>query len=163
MYQVTKTYGHELGLSACFRQWKAKSHCRFLHGYPLSFKLTFSANHLDENNWVIDFGGLKEVKQWLCDTFDHKLVIAADDPNREQLEALAGGTHHAGSLIWDKPQLADPVVLPTVGCEGFAKYVFDHVNLWLIENKHNPRVCLDSVEVREHGGNSAIYAGLQIR
>lgn len=31
----TKTYGHNIGLSAVFRQPHADSHCRFLHGYSL--------------------------------------------------------------------------------------------------------------------------------
>lgn len=29
-YVSTKTYGHEVGLSATFRQWRASSHCRLL-------------------------------------------------------------------------------------------------------------------------------------
>jgi 6-pyruvoyltetrahydropterin/6-carboxytetrahydropterin synthase len=55
LHFVKKTYGHELGLSTCFRQHRAKSHCRFLHGYPLSFTFTFAATQRDENGWVIDF------------------------------------------------------------------------------------------------------------
>ena len=55
----TKTYGHNIGLSAVFRQLHADSHCRFLHGYSLQFKFTFGCDELDEKNWVVDFGGLK--------------------------------------------------------------------------------------------------------
>lgn len=47
-YLSTKTYGHEVGLSATFRQWRAKSHCRLLHGYSLSFRFEFEANTLDD-------------------------------------------------------------------------------------------------------------------
>jgi 6-pyruvoyltetrahydropterin/6-carboxytetrahydropterin synthase len=150
---VTKTYGHDLGLSACFRQWRAKSHCRFLHGFPLSFKLTFQATSLDENNWVIDFGGLKEVKAWLCETFDHNLIVAGDDPQLARIMALG----EEG----DELPLAQVVILPYVGCEGFAEYVAAHVKRWLHIN--HPDDCRDrglrlyEVEVREHGGNSAIY------
>ena len=150
MYKVTKTYPHELGLSACFRQHRAKSHCRFLHGYPLSFKLTFGAKELDENNWVLDFGGLKEVKAWLCETFDHRLVVANDDPARDFLVSLGQATD-------DRPQLAQPLIIPNVGCEAFARYVFDYVKAWLNRNGHSSRVRLLEVEVREHGGNSGIY------
>ena len=146
MFYVTKTYGHELGLSACFRQWKAKSHCRFLHGYPLSFKLQFGCND-DEllNDWVLDFGGLKEVKAWLVDNFDHRMLIADDDPMKDELAALAG------------LGLANPIIIPGVGCESFAKIVYDRVTDWLGDTRQAPRVFLHSVEVREHGGNSAIY------
>ena len=35
MYRSSKTYGHEIGLSAAFRQWRAQSHCRLIHGYAL--------------------------------------------------------------------------------------------------------------------------------
>ena len=36
VWRSTKTYGHEEGLSCCFRQWRAThSHCRLLHGYAL--------------------------------------------------------------------------------------------------------------------------------
>lgn len=151
MYYVTKTYDHSLGLSACFRQWRADhSHCRFLHGYALSFKLTFAAATLDERNWVIDFGGLKPVKQFLVDHFDHKLAIAEDDPHMDELAALAG------------VDAADPLILPGVGCEAFAKFVYDWLCEWLLEQLGSDiqaRVSIVSVEVREHGGNSAIYDG----
>ena len=44
VWRSTKTYGHEEGLSCCFRQWRAThSHCRLLHGYALSFRLTFAS------------------------------------------------------------------------------------------------------------------------
>lgn len=161
MYFVTKTYGHELGLSACFRQWKATSHCRFLHGYPLSFKLMFGCADPDLlNDWVLDFGGLKEIKAWLCETFDHKLLVAEDDPQIVQL-SLMDGARASHGIDFDK--VADVLVVPRVGCEGFARYVFDHVFDWLGDNGHAPRVFLHSVEVREHGGNSAIYQNENVR
>lgn len=159
MYKSTKTFGHELGLSACFRQWRAKSHCRLLHGYPLAFTLTFGADELDERNWVIDFGGLKDVKAFLVETFDHKLVVAADDPQLERLRDLGGSAPVTRNTSLDgfHPSLADVMVIPNVGCEAFAAYVFDHVDAWLIDAGHSPRVHLISVECREHGGNSAIF------
>lgn len=149
MHLVTKTYGHNLGLSACFRQPRATSHCRFLHGYALAFKLTFAADKLDENNWVIDFGSLKLVKKMLVDTFDHKLLVAEDDPCLEEITALAG------------VDCANPLVLPAVGCEAFARHVFDWVYDWL--DNTDPMgyrirgLRLIEVECREHGANSAIY------
>lgn len=159
MYKVTKTYGHELGLSACFRQWRAQSHCRFLHGYPLSFKLTFEAKELDENNWVLDFGGLKEVKAWLVETFDHRLLIAEDDPQRDRLcdlgRDISGRAPSYGGATGEL--LGNTLVIPAVGCEGFARYVHSYVAAWLFEQGHAPRVRLVSVEVREHAGNSAIF------
>lgn len=146
MYQVVKTYGHDLGLSAVFRQWRAvHSHCSVLHGYALAVTLKFEAEELDDRNWVIDFGGLKEIKEWLKSVFDHKLLVAEDDPEKDEICALAG------------LGIADVLVIPSVGCEGFARYIYDHVGEWLFDLALPNYPRLVSVEVAEHGGNSAIY------
>jgi len=144
MFRSTKHYGHELGLSACFRQWRANSHCNLLHGYALAFTFTFEAEYLDERNWVVDFGGLDRLKERLKHNFDHKLVVAQDDPHLETLCALA------------QDQLASVMVLPYVGCEAFAKFGFQLAQDVLAHmGVIHARVV--SCEVREHGANSAIY------
>ena len=146
-WRSTKTYGHNEGLSACFRQWRAKhSHCRFLHGYALSFRFTFEAYDLDDRNWVMDFGGLKELKAWLKDTFDHKTVVAFDDPKKEYFGDLAN-EGVADVLFLDEGQ--------HVGCERFAEMAGKWISDWLASN--NPRVRCIEVECREHGANSAIW------
>lgn len=142
-YRVTKKYGHDLGLSSCFRQWAADSHCAYLHGYALSFELVFESEGLDSRNWVIDFGSLKWIKEFLVATFDHRLLIAADDPHLDELSALAG----LGAC--------DPVVLVNgVGCEAFAELVF-----WYVAEKLSDHVRLVQVTCAEHGANSATYIG----
>lgn len=143
-YASTKTYGHEIGLSACFRQWRADSHCRFLHGYALAVRLEFEADTLDARNWVMDFGSLKLLKAWLQNTFDHKTLVAEDDPALKRFENL------------DRDGLIQLMVVPATGCEAFAKLIFDHTNKWLRAEGHAPRIRLREVEVREHGANSAI-------
>lgn len=144
-YISTKTWGHEVGLSCCFRQWRADSHCRFLHGYALSVRVEFEAEVLDVRNWVVDFGGLKSFKGMLEDTFDHKLLVAEDDPLKDDLATLAG----LGA--------ADVVVIPATGCERFAEFIFGAAETWLQDNGYGERVTVRLVEVKEHGANSAIY------
>jgi 6-pyruvoyltetrahydropterin/6-carboxytetrahydropterin synthase len=146
MYQSTKTYGHELGLSCCFRQWRADSHCSLLHGYAISVKLTFESPTLDGCGWVMDFGGLKPIKKLLEQRFDHKTIVAEDDPEKDYICSLAG------------LGIADVIVVPATGCEAFAFQIYNMVALWLHEN-HGGRVSIASVEVREHGANSAIFKG----
>lgn len=146
-YQSTKTFGHHLGLSVAFRQHKAGSHCRFVHGYALAFRFVFEADELDERHWVVDFGSLKSLKGWLEDTFDHKVIVAEDDP---QIAWFREG-HRLGVL--------DLVELPAAGCEKFAEYVFGATETWLEANGYVPRCRLVSVEVMEHGANSAIFTG----
>lgn len=147
MYKSTKTFGHELGLSCCFRQHKADSHCRLLHGYALAIHIEFGAEELDARNWVVDFGSLKALKGILEDNFDHKLLVAEDDPMKDELCMLAG------------LGLAEVIVLPKVGCEAFAEMIFKVTEQWLRDAGYGERVSVCSVEVREHGANSAIYLG----
>lgn len=143
-YQSSKTYEHSVGLSCCFRQWRAShSHCQYLHGYSLQVALHFESKELDRRNWVVDFGDLKEIKQWLQDTFDHKTVIAEDDPMLQLF-------HHL-----DDQGIIDLKVLPDVGCEKFAELIYNRVDAWLKESNHE-HAYLKRVEVREHGGNSGI-------
>lgn len=144
-YRSTKTFGHELGLSAAFRQWRAESHCRLIHGYALSIKVTFEAEELDVRNWVVDFGSLKSFKGMLENTFDHKLLVAEDDPMLGELVEL----QNCG--------LAQVVVVPATGCEAFAKLIYEYAQVWLKDNGYSPRCKVVEVEVREHGANSAIY------
>lgn len=162
-YYSTKTYGNDRGLSCCFRQWRAThSHCSLLHGYSIGIKLIFESDTLDSRNWVMDFGGLKMFKEWAEYMFDHTLVIAQDDPEREtfeRLNAITGGYNNQG--------VVDLRIVEGVGCEMFAKMCYDKMAELLEEmkqNKHsrypvNSNVRLVSAEVFEHEANSAIYAG----
>jgi 6-pyruvoyltetrahydropterin/6-carboxytetrahydropterin synthase len=163
MYRVTKTYGHNLGLSATFRQWRAESHCHFMHGYALAVTLMFACEELNANNWVIDFGSLKPVKKWLEDNFDHKTLVAQDDPELEVVRSLAEGnlnTSGDNSISGAYP-LFDVVIVPDTGCEAFARFIADNtiniLNNNPLQGGVSKGLCLESVEVREHGANSAIY------
>ena len=137
-----KKYGHERGLSAAFRQWRADSHCRFMHGYSLEFEFVFGANELDGNNWVVDFGGLKELELWLRNNFDHKTLVAEDDPMLTELELM-----HQNGVI-------DMVRVAGTGCEMFAKMAMEYSSE-LINSIYGSRCWVESVTVREHGANSA--------
>ena len=139
----SKKYGHERGLSAAFRQWRAKSHCKFMHGYSLEFEFVFGTHELDENNWVVDFGGLKELEAWLKLNFDHKTLVASDDPNYSSFEEM-----HENGII-------DMVTVEGTGCEMFAKMAMEYSEE-LILNITKGRCWVVSVTVREHGANSAI-------
>jgi 6-pyruvoyltetrahydropterin/6-carboxytetrahydropterin synthase len=139
----TSTKVLELG-SCAFRQPKAHSHCRFLHGYRLTAKFWFKASQLDEHNWVVDFGSLDHLKKVLKKQFDHTTVIDKSDPYIDSLEGLNG----AGVL--------DLRVMDGVGIEKFAEYCFKISNGVILEQSDG-RCWVDKVEVFEHENNSAIY------
>ena len=83
-----KTYTHATGHSCAFRQWKADSHCNLIHGYALQFEFTFGGDELDERNWIVDFGGLKPLKEWLKHMFDHTYLVATNDPELATFQML---------------------------------------------------------------------------
>jgi len=141
----TKTYGHNIGLSAVFRQPNADhSHCHLLHGYSLAFKFTFGCSELDEKNWAVDFGGLKPLKAWLEDNFDHKVAIDRADPMLYRLEEL------------EKAGLAEIRLFDGVGTEKFAEHAWRFADQ-LVREQTDGRCWCESCECSEHGANSAIY------
>jgi 6-pyruvoyltetrahydropterin/6-carboxytetrahydropterin synthase len=106
----------------------------------------------------MDFGGLKEFKAWADHMFDHTLVIAEDDPHLttfQKLNEIAGGFENSG--------VCDLRIVPGVGCEMFAKMAYDKMAELLTSGDMrypiNPTVRVKSVEVFEHGANSATYEG----
>ena len=163
-FYSTKTYGNDRGLSCCFRQWRAThSHCRLLHGYSIGVKIIFECEELDVRNWVMDFGGLKEFKGWLEYMFDHTTLIAKDDPHLDNFRQLSTmGKNIMGSA----PGLGilELREVEGVGCEKFAEMCYQKLYNILQTSKENhtllnPTVRVKSVEVFEHGANSAIYEG----
>lgn len=144
-FKSSKTYEHNLGLSVCFRQPKADSHCNKLHGYSLKIKFEFSATELDKTNWVVDFGSMKSLKAMLEDDFDHKTIVAEDDPEMEWFREA------------EKRGIVDLIVYPKVGMEMFSYYIYQAALSWLESNGYADRVQLDQVTVWEHPANSASY------
>ena len=131
--------------STAFRQWRADSHCKLIHGYRLQCKIWFTANELDERNWVYDFGGCKEIKNILEKQFDHTTCVAGDDPELETFKMLS-----------EKGMIDLRIMEDGVGIEKTAEWVFSTVNNY-VRATTKDRVEIVKVEVWEHEGNSAIY------
>lgn len=149
-FQSTKLFD---GFSCVFRQWRAdNTHCRFLHGYGVSFRVWFEGD-LDERNWVWDFGGMKRAKgtidgmspkAWMDYTFDHTLIVAEDDPEIKTFKQM------------DTNGVAQVRIIPATGAEQFAKFIFDKLNPF-IQEETDGRVKVTRVEFMEHNKNTAIY------
>ncbi|MEC8617863.1 MAG: 6-carboxytetrahydropterin synthase [Bacteroidota bacterium] len=145
-FKSTKTYKSNKVFSCCFRQFKATSHCRFLHGYSLEINLEFEAKELDERNWVVDFGGLKDVEKQFTKTFDHKTLIDNNDP------------HIAWFKMGENLGILQLVILEDgVGCEMFALKIHKLAKDWLNNSEFANRCEITKVEVKEHDTKSAIY------
>ena len=150
-FQSSKVFD---GFSTVFRQWKAEdTHCRFLHGYGISFKVYFEGG-LDERNWVWDFGGMKRAKtkidgkspkEWMDYMFDHTLVVAEDDPELKAFQQM------------DTAGVAQVRVIPATGAEKFAEYIYTKLNKF-VDTETEGRVRVTKVKFMEHGKNAAYYS-----
>lgn len=152
-FQSTKLFD---GFSTVFRQWKADgTHCRFLHGYGISFRVWFEGD-LDERNWVWDFGGMKRAttkidgmtpKEWMDYMFDHTVLVAEGDP----MMHFFVEAEHVGLI-----QLR---IVPATGAEKFAEFIYNKLNPFVLEETNN-RVRVTRVEFLEHNKNTAIFGEL---
>tara|TARA_B000000475_G_scaffold2392_1_gene2113 strand:- start:1949 stop:2413 length:465 start_codon:yes stop_codon:yes gene_type:complete len=150
-FQSSKVFD---GFSTVFRQWKATTtHCRFVHGYGVSFKVYFEGD-LDHRNWVWDFGGMKRAKTqidgmspkaWMDYMFDHTLVVAEDDPELEAFKQM------------DTAGVAQVRVIPATGAEKFAEYIYHKLNDF-VKTETDNRVRVVKVKFAEHGKNAAYYS-----
>ena len=141
------------GFTCCFRQWRAKhTHCSFLHGYAISFKVYFEGD-LDENNWVWDFGGMKRAKtqidgkspkEWMDYMFDHTLIVAEDDPFIKAFQQM------------EEAGVAQVRIIPATGAEKFAEYIYNKLNKF-VDTETEGRVRVTKVKFMEHGKNAACY------
>ena len=149
-FQSSKVFD---GFSTVFRQWKAENtHCRFVHGYGISFKVYFEGE-LDNRNWVWDFGGMKRAKTlidgkqpkaWMDYMFDHTMIIAADDPEVKAFQQM------------DAVGVAQVRVIPATGAEKFAEYIYNKLNEF-VKTETDNRVRVIKVKFMEHGKNAAYY------
>jgi len=150
MFRSTKKFD---GFSTVFRQWKANTtHCQYLHGYDVEFEITFEGE-LDDRNWVWDFGGMKRAentidgmmpKAWMDHMFDHTFVVAEDDPFKESFMKM------------DEAGVAQVRVVPAVGAERFAEFVYNKVNDF-VQLETAGRVKVVQVKFMENHKNSATY------
>jgi 6-pyruvoyltetrahydropterin/6-carboxytetrahydropterin synthase len=148
-YNSTKEYVDKFPVA--YRQWKADSHCNVIHGYSFSMRFFFGTDHLDVRNWVADYGGMGELKQFLDDQFDHTLLVAEDDPHIDwYMEAKKRG-------------IANVITLPKLGCEGLADQLYKYVNGIFIPDMwglgESDRLWCYRVEVRETQSNMAWREG----
>ena len=150
-FQSSKVFD---GFSTVFRQWKATTtHCRFVHGYGISFKVYFEGD-LDDRNWVWDFGGMKRAKtkidgkspkEWMDYMFDHTLVVAEDDPELKAFQQM------------DTAGVAQVRVIPATGAEKFAEYIYTKLNKF-VDTETEGRVRVTKVKFMEHGKNAACFS-----
>lgn len=122
---------HSKGMAFVFRQPKAQSHCRHIHTYQMAVEVEVehcrSLNAMQED-YLLQFQNRTT------------LVVTQDDPNIEEMFALAGG-HNI-------------LLVPQGGCERLAEYFFNSLNSF--NSGHNKVL---KVTVAERPSNYASYDG----
>jgi 6-pyruvoyltetrahydropterin/6-carboxytetrahydropterin synthase len=150
-YKFTSTKEYIDKFPCAYKQWKADTWCNLNHGYSFSIKFYFGTNDLDKRGWVCDYGGLRELEIVLKEQFDHKTLIAEDDPDLEKYKKL------------EEDGILKLTVLPALGCEMIADMIYKFVNGVYIPaylgKGESERIWCYRVEVRETQSNMAFREG----
>ncbi len=124
-------------------QYKHDGRCRFVHGHNWAFTFVFACESLDEQGFVVDFGGLKFIAKWLDENLDHACVFAKADK-----------TAHA--MIEAFPQLFKPYFVECASAEGLAQHlhaIFDPQ----VRAMTNNRAWIKAVKTCESSRDIATY------
>ncbi|MAK47157.1 MAG: 6-pyruvoyl tetrahydropterin synthase [Opitutae bacterium] len=142
MIICTKTY-RDIPLS--HRQPFHEGRCSRLHGHSWAITLTFEAKELDGNGFVIDFGDLHFLKDWIDENLDHSTALKENDPMLNECEKL------------EKQGLLKILLVESASCEGIAQFLY-HTFQPMIEQKTNGRVRIQTLHLEEDSKNSATYS-----
>lgn len=119
-------------------------HCASVHGYDREVEFTF-AGAPDAHGWIVPFGDLKPIKQFLEYYFDHVTVLPADDPRLADIPDEM--TDHDGLLSTLR-------VLPSgVSMEMSSLFIWEHVNAFIYDVTDG-RCYVEKVHVFEHDRNA---------
>jgi len=121
-------------------------HCAQVHGYDREVEFTF-AGKIDEHGWIVPFGKLKPVKDFLEYYFDHVTVLPADDP---RIGTIPDHITDFNGL------LGNLRVLPSgVSMEMSSLFIWEWVNHYIYQTT-NGRCFVERVRVYEHERNDAM-------
>jgi len=115
---VIKRFG---GYPCAHRQWQDDGHCKYLHGYDRWIEIKWEGAR-DHRGWIVDFGGLGELKADFERQFDHTCLIAPDDP----CLGIFDGLHNKFGAI--DMRIMDPTM------EGMVEWVCNVASMWTVEN-----------------------------
>ena len=141
MIICSKTY-RDIPLS--HRQPNHRGRCSRLHGHSWSITLTFEPKELDDNGFVIDFGDLHFIEDWIDEHLDHATAVWENDPKLVSLNEL------------QNEGLIKLLTVPNASCEGIAKYLHNTFDP-IVRKRTDERVWVRSVYLQEDSKNSATY------
>lgn len=144
MFTSTKTFS---GYPCAHRQPAHTGNCALVHGYSRSFHFVFGSHQRDLCGFVVDFGDLKWLRDFLEAKFDHTLLLCYNDPLLDlfrEIEAKGGA------------KIVVPPEGRGVGMEDTAEWVGMCVDKELRQRTRG-RCWVVSLEARENEKNSAVW------
>jgi 6-pyruvoyltetrahydropterin/6-carboxytetrahydropterin synthase len=128
---------------AAHRQHNHVGHCSQIHGHNWYITPSFSAEVLDTNGFIFDFGKLSGVKEYLKELLDHTFLVNETDPMLPIFQEM------------EKKQLVFSIrVVPNGSSESLAHYIGQVID-GMISNQTGGRVRLHSIKVEEDEINNA--------
>ena len=132
----SKTFGP---VPIAHRQHRHPGRCRLVHGHGWTIRVTFGAAEPDANGFVVDFGSLGGLADWIDDRLDHGILLSRDD--------------EAGRAMVDAaPELFKVTWLAVASCEGLAAELLT-VFSGLLREKEGDRAWIERIEVWEDDAN----------
>ncbi|MGE9296351.1 MAG: 6-pyruvoyl trahydropterin synthase family protein [Puniceicoccales bacterium] len=140
MITCRKTYAD---IPFAHRQPYHDGHCAFIHGHNWTLTVTFACRERDQNGFVIDYGKLGFIKEWINDNLDHACVFRRDDPLRIQLVAAA-------------PEAWKVYLVEDCSNEGLAMHIHEVLDK-LVREASEGRVWVAEIDLLEDSKNAARY------
>ena len=75
--------------------------------------MVFQCESLDENGFVVDFGNLKFLRDWIDENLDHACLLSEDDPEMDRFVRM------------QNDNLIQITTVNNASCEKVAKHIFD--------------------------------------
>ena len=140
MLTCTKTYRD---IPFAHRQHKHDGHCALIHGHNWTISVSFACNEPDANGFIVDFGKLKYLKDWIEEHLDHACLLNSNDPEKDALLAQFG-------------HLFKIYELPNCSSEGIAVHLHEVFSA-MVKTATAGRVWITTIEIEEDSKNSARY------
>lgn len=125
------------------RQHRHSGHCAHIHGHSWSVSLTFACKELDRHGFVVDFGGLGFIREWIDQNLDHACVVGADDPELNWLKSKNGSVFKL-------------LVIENASAEGIARHLHTQLDP-LVRTKTEGRGWIAEIELHEDSRNSVRF------
>jgi len=125
------------------RQHLHAGHCAHVHGHSWTISLTFACREPDRHGFVVDFGGLRFLREWIDTHLDHAFVVSADDPELAWFRSKEG-------------RVFKLLVVESAAAEGIARHLHAVLDP-LVRQNTGGRAWIAELELHEDSRNAVRF------